>query len=233
MEYLLVSQVSKTKKMKFIVKYLLKFCLLLHTYLYKIITILSIKHEDGIHPKHDLLKYKEWFLNILNKNDVVLDIGSNTGNMPLLFSKKCKKVYGIEIEKIHHETAVKRTKNIKNIKLFNSDATKFNYKSIEKISVVTLSNVLEHIEDRVSFIKSIIENVRWKTKPTLLIRVPMIDREWTVLYKKKLGIEYRLDSTHFIEYTESSFRSEIKKNNLLIKSLNIRFGEIYAICEKK
>ena len=61
----------------------------------------------------------------------------------------------------------------------------------------------------------------------------MIDREWTVLYKKEHGIEYRLDSTHFIEYTEITFREEMEKNNLYIKSLDIRFGEIYAICEKR
>ena len=219
--------------MRIIIKFLLRSSLFLHTYLYKIITILSIKHENGIHPKHDLLKYKEWFLNLLNKEDIVLDIGSNTGNMPILFSSKCKKVYGIEIEKIHHDIAINRVKNIKNIILFNADATTFNYSDIDKISVVTLSNVLEHIDQRVSFLKSIIDNVRWKENPILLIRVPMIDREWTVLYKKRLGIEYRLDSTHFIEYTEKSFRDEMKKNNLYIKSLEIRFGEIYAICEKK
>ena len=130
--------------MKSLYKYLLKTSLFIHTYLYKVITILSIKYENGIHPKHDLLKYKEWFLNLLNNEDVVLDIGSNTGNMPILFSKKCKKIYGIEIEKIHHNIAIERTKNIENIELFNSDATTFDYKNIDKISVVTLSNVLTY-----------------------------------------------------------------------------------------
>ena len=219
--------------MKLIIKFFLKLTLLLHTYLYKIITLLAIRYENGIHPKHGILKYKEWFLNLINKDDIVLDIGSNTGNMPILFSSKCKKVYGIEIEKSHHEIASERSKDIKNIELFNYDATKFNYDNIDKISIVTLSNVLEHIDKRVSFIKSIVENVRWENKPLLLIRVPMIDREWTVLYKKDHGIEYRLDSTHFIEYTEIIFREEMEKNNLYIKSLEIRFGEIYAICEKR
>ena len=130
--------------MKLIIKFFLKLTLLLHTYLYKIITLLAIRYENGIHPKHGILKYKEWFLNLINKDDIVLDIGS-TGNMPILFSK-CKKVYGIEIEKSHHEIASERSKDIKNIELFNYDATKFNYDNIDKISIVTLSNVLEHID---------------------------------------------------------------------------------------
>ena len=58
------------------------------------------------------------------------------------------KVYGIEIEKIHHKIALDRSKNINNIELFNYDATKFDYDKIDKISIVTQVR-LEHIDKRV------------------------------------------------------------------------------------
>jgi hypothetical protein len=57
----------------------------------------------------------------------------------------------------------------------------------------------------------------------------MLDRDWLTLYKKELGVEYRLDKGHFIEYTEQSFRDEVKEAGYKIVKLEIRFGEIYAI----
>jgi len=93
-----------------------------------------------------------------------------------------------------------------------------------KVSVIILSNVIEHIEDRVKFLKEI-----RKLAKKFLIRVPMIDRDWLTLYKKELGVEYRLDKTHFTEYTEQSFRDEVKEAGYKIVSLYIRFGEIYAV----
>ena len=59
----------------------------------------------------------------------------------------------------------------------------------------------------------------------------MIDRDWLSVYKKNIGIDYRLDPTHFTEYTLSDFQKEIKDANLELESYKIRFGEIYAICK--
>jgi hypothetical protein len=43
----------------------------------------------------------------------------------------------------------------------------------------------------------------------LLIRVPVIDRDWIVVIKKELGLEYRLENTHFTEYTFKEFLQEL------------------------
>jgi len=59
----------------------------------------------------------------------------------------------------------------------------------------------------------------------------MIDREWIAVYKKELGLEYRLDRTHFTEYTFEQFESELNEANINIVNYHIRWGEIYAICE--
>jgi cytidyltransferase-like protein len=68
-------------------------------------------------------------------------------------------------------------------------------------------------KDRVIFLKTLVKKIKWKDDKNkqLLIRVPMIDRDWITVYKRELGIEYRLDNTHFIEYTFKEFQDVISK----------------------
>ena len=61
----------------------------------------------------------------------------------------------------------------------------------------------------------------------------MINRDWISVYKKEIGIEYRLDHTHFIEYTFSGFETELNDVGIKIESYKIKFGEIYAVCSNK
>ncbi len=222
--------VKKILSNKKIAKKLEKIALNIHTYSYNLSGILAVYANNGVHPKHNILKYEEWFLNNIEENWVVLDIGCNIGMMAELLSHKAKFVYGVDIEQKHIKKADKNIDR-ENTKFICADATKLNYKDFSPIDCVTLSNVLEHIDKRIGFLKALIANIPWRDKQRFLIRVPMIDREWTAVYKKSLGLEYRLDKTHFIEYTFDQFKSELKQANIKIKSYHIRFGEIYAICE--
>ena len=56
-----------------------------------------------------------------------------------------------------------------------------------------------------------------------------INRDWITLYKKELGVEWRLDKTHYIEYTLESFKEELKKAGLNLEKYSIQFGEIWAV----
>lgn len=42
----------------------------------------------------------------------------------------------------------------------------------------------------------------------------MINRDWITLYKKELGVEWRLDPTHCTEYTLESLKEELQKAGL-------------------
>ena len=97
------------------------------------------------------------------------------------------------------------------------------YEFQDQYDYIILSNVLEHLKDRKQFLNKIkrLGNI-------LLIRVPMINRSWLPLYIKQLNLEYRLDSSHYIEYTFESFKSEIESVGLKIISYEIKFGEIWA-----
>ena len=61
----------------------------------------------------------------------------------------------------------------------------------------------------------------------------MINRSWLPLYQKQLGLEYRLDKTHYIEYSIDSFRKELDEADFKILSFSIQFGEIWAKVGKK
>ena len=214
----------------FIFLILLRFVLRMHNTCYRWAASIAIRLE-GVHPKHRLMKYKEWFLGHIQPDDVVLDVGSNIGAMPCLLAQKASFVYGIEIDSELVEQA-RRQGHPENVDFIQADATLFDYSNLQPVSVVTLSNLLEHIEDRTGFLNKILTSVNWQEDKLcrVLIRVPMIDRDWITPYKRELGVEWRLDQTHFIEYTEQNLKAELESVGLCITSLTIRFGEIYAVC---
>jgi len=209
---------------EWILNRLIKFFLRLDNFCYRKISRLAIWENNGIHPKHRIMNYHQFFIKNIGNNDEILDIGCGNGAVAYDLSKKAKSVLGIDIDKQNIESAKKHYQR-KNLSFIVGDATKYQLRN--SFDVIILSNVLEHIKNRTPFLKKI-----KKLAPTILIRVPMVNRDWLTLYKKEKGVEHRLDKTHFIEYTEESLREETKKANLKIESYSIQFGEIWAIIKK-
>ena len=203
------------------VKFFIKFFCWLHNFSYKIISVLVVRENSGIHPKHRILNYHKFFQDNISTNDFVLDIGCGNGAVAYDLAQKAKKITAIDISEKNILIA-KQKFNRENLEYIIGDATTFDFKN--KFDIIVLSNVLEHIENRIEFLKKI------KTlSPKILIRVPLLTRDWLSVYKKENGLEYRLDSTHFIEYTEENFQEEIQKAGLNIESFYVKFGELYAI----
>ncbi len=183
--------------------------------------IAGLASKNGIHPKHAIQNYYEFFLEHISKNDNVIDIGSGKGATAYRVSEKAAKVLGIDISKestIHANKTYKRS----NLSFIRGDATTYHFN--ETYDVIILSNVLEHIKDRVEFLKKIST-----LAPKILIRVPMITRDWISVYKKNEGLEYRLDYTHEIEYDNETFEKEMKSAGLTIESTHVEYGEMYAV----
>lgn len=207
--------------MKTILKILLKLALTLHSFSYKLISYLAIKYENGLHPKHRLMNYHQFFVDNISPNDTVLDIGCGNGALAYDVAKQVQRLVGVDIDEQLIEKAKKKHK-LSNLEFLCCDATRD--LGTEHFSVIILSNVLEHIEHRPEFLRNI--------KPLadkFLIRVPMIDREWVTLYKRELGMDYRLDTTHFTEFTFQSFTNELKQAGLRVESHCVQFGEIWAV----
>lgn len=198
--------------------------------LYQFEGVVARRFGEGIHPKHKHIKYHEFFTKNINRNDNILDIGSSNGELASDIAKKANPgmVYGIEIEEWHVNEAKKL--NIPNLKISLGDATKEEDLPDTKIDIITLSNVLEHIENRPELLKKLVNKYNPKK---VLIRVPSFQRDWRVPFKKELGVDYRLDDTHFIEFTNDTFSEEMSRAGLNIKSLENVWGEIWAILEPK
>ncbi|EKD25693.1 MAG: methyltransferase type 12 [uncultured bacterium] len=196
----------------------------LNTFSYKVISVLVVKENGGIHPKHRILNYHKFFLDNISVNDSVLDIGCGNGSVAYDLSKKAKRIVAVDIVEKNIKNAKEKFSN-ENLEYVLGDATNFEFG--EKFNAIVLSNVLEHIENRIDFLSKI-----KVLSPKILIRVPLLNRDWLSVYKKETGMEYRLDSTHFIEYTEESFKEEIEESGLKIEKYYIKFGELYSIIKK-
>ena len=211
--------------MKVVLKLLVKVCAVIHTVMYKIISRLVVRLEGGLHPKHRIMDYHKFFVDNISSGDSVVDIGCGNGALACDLAGKANKVLGIDINSQNIARADKCFCG-DNVKYIIEDAVKYDF--TETFDVAVLSNVLEHIADRESLLKKIQD-----LTPKILIRVPLLDRDWLVLYKKELGLEYRLDKTHEIEYTEKTFLNEMDKAGLKVDNLEVRFGEIYAVVRSK
>ncbi|MDD3607710.1 MAG: class I SAM-dependent methyltransferase [Candidatus Moranbacteria bacterium] len=203
------------------IDFFIKIFVFLHNFSYKAISMLVVKKNGGLHPKHRILNYHDFFLTNIQLDDSVLDIGCGNGAVAYDLAKKSRKITAIDISKENIEIARKKFSQ-KNLEYIIGDATNYDFKSA--FDVIILSNVLEHIKNRVDFLSKI-----KKLAPKILIRVPLLTRDWLSVYKKENGFEYRLDPTHYTEYTEEDFMEEIKRSGLSIEKYYVKFGEIYAI----
>ena len=196
----------------------------IHNFSYKIIGRLSIIAEGGIHPKHRLMNYHAFFVNNISSDDAVLDVGCGNGFLTYDIARKARHVTAIDLSPKNIEFA-KKFFNRENVNHIIGDATEFEFE--KKYDVVVLSNVLEHIDDRKSFLQKI-----RKLGDKFLVRVPVVNRDWLTYYKRELGCEYFLDSTHKIEYTMDSLREELAEAGMKIHSASMQFGEIWAVVGK-
>lgn len=203
---------------------LAKIFLELNNFFYRLSSRLASKAEKGLHPKKRLTAYHQFFINNINQGDAVLDVGFGDGSLSFDVSKKAKRVVAIDLNEKNLKIAREKY-SVPNIEYIMGDATKS--LPAENFDVIILSNVLEHIEKRVEFLEKI-KNIA----PKILIRVPLLDRDWITLYKKELGVEYRSDKTHFTEYTLVSLREELEKAGLRLLDYSIQFGEIWTIVNR-
>ena len=189
-------------------------------FLYRVISHISSKIEGNIHPKHRIMNYHQYFIENIEESSKILDIGCGIGALTYDIAKKARNVVAIDIRKDFIEIATKRF-NLSNIRYVLGDA--LNYEFNETFDYIVLSNVLEHIKNRIEFLKRIKGIAKY-----ILIRVPLINRSWLTLYKKELGVEYRLSNDHYIEYTYNSFQEEIESAGMKVLSYSIQYGEIWA-----
>lgn len=200
----------------------LRFVLGLEADLYPIEGRLSVAYDKGLHTKHRHMRYHDFFVERIAAGDRVLDIGCGPGKLAFeIASRADAKVLAVDILP-HHIERARRDFQHANISYEVADATVD--LPGEAFDVAVLSNVLEHLHERPVFLQKVVAAVRPKR---LLIRVPLFERDWRVPLKKELGLEWRLDKDHKIEYTLDEVASELGEAGLVIAHQEVHWGEVW------
>lgn len=187
----------------------------------------AIRYGQGVHSKHRHTRYADFFIAHLTPGQRVLDIGSGIGKVAYELASRAEvQVYGLEINPQSVATAQERHAH-PHIQYVVGDALGDLTGTIPPpFDVILLSNVLEHLPQR----PQLLQRLATFAKPqTVLIRVPLFERDWRVPLKQEVGIEWRLDPTHEIEYTLESFKDEMAQAGLTITHLEVRWGEIWSV----
>lgn len=229
---LMLSQSKNSNDPKTLLKELLEF----DNFLYSKISSVAVKYGNGKHPKHRVTRYHDFFVDNVGCNESVLDLGSGLGDVT--YDVACKtnaEVVGIELNGQNVIEARKRyNEKRKNLIFTHGDmktgisrAGSWRLDSSTHFDIVIMSNVLEHMSNRVNLLKNIIKII---TPKKILFRIPYFEREWMIPIKKELEVKYFLDSTHKIEYTYDEFYKEMKDADLEVDFLKANWGEIWAVC---
>lgn len=184
---------------------------------------MAIRYDNGLHVKHRLMRYHDFFVERLQPGERVLDIGCGYGAVAYsMVSQAQALVTGIDLD-THNIAMAGRRFQHPHLNFVQGDALQA--LPAGTFETIVMSNVLEHIEERVAFLKqgqASIKPQRW------LLRVPMFNRHWRVPLRQELGMYYFSDPTHYTEYTQESFEAEMNAAGLTITHLQINWGEIWA-----
>lgn len=203
----------------------LRFLLELDNRIYGLEGNASMRYGNGIHTKHRHINYHQFFIKNISPSEHILDIGCGNGFLSYDMATNVEgvKVTGVELNEANIKFARKHYQH-PNLEFIHGDALQDLLQ--KRFDVVVLSNVLEHIENRVAFLQKIINQILPKR---LLIRVPVFERDWRVPLKKELRIDYRLDATHCIEYLQEEFFDEVRQAGMKITYSEFRWGEIWVV----
>lgn len=202
----------------------LRFLFALDQKIYHLEGKLAIQYGGGLHTKHRHIRYHDFFVARIRQGERVLDVGCGNGSLTCDMAEKAgAHVVGIDIDAACIRAA-RANHAHPNITYYEGDAL-HDLPEGERFDVIVLSNVLEHLEPRVDFLRRLA--ARYQPR-AILIRVPGYERDWRVPLQDELGIDYRLDPTHEIEYTRAAFEREMAEAGLEIVELQAVWGELWA-----
>lgn len=203
----------------------LKFLLTLNNSLYEFTGKEAVRYGNGLHTKHRHIKYHDFFVENVRHGEKVLDIGCGNGFLAYDVVIHHEDVYltGIDMSESNISFAKANYSHPRLSFHLGNALTDLPGKCFD---VVILSNVLEHIEKRVEFLKDVKKVI---SPNRFLIRVPLFERDWRVPLMKELGVDYRLDKSHFIEYIYGDLEAELSQAGLSVIEKEFRWGEVWCV----
>jgi SAM-dependent methyltransferase len=195
---------------------------------YREVDLAAIAYDEGVHPKHRLTRYHDFFVERVKPGETVLDIGCGKGELAYdLVVRGGARVVGVDHDPGH--VAFARA-HFAHERLEFHDGDVLAGLPAGRFDVIVLSNVLEHLDPRVTFLRDVVAS----TGPSrLLLRVPVYERDWTIPLKAELGLPSYWDPDHEIEYNEQLFRHELAEAGLVASELVLTWGEIWAVAKPR
>ena len=184
----------------------------------------AIDYDGGVHVKHRLTAYHDFFAENLERGERVLDIGCGKGELAYDVANRA----GVDVVAIDRarwalDFARERFGHPR-VTYVQSDALA--YRDAAPFDAAILSNVLEHVGPRVELLRSLRER---SSVGRLLIRVPAIDRDWVVPLRRELGLDYFSDPEHEVEYTPELLRNELAEAGWRMGDPRLAWGEIWVV----
>lgn len=187
----------------------------------------AMAYGDNVHPKHRLMRYHDFFVDRIATGSRVLDIGCGYGAVARSIATRVPNstVVGVELDQGRLSQA--RAGDVPaNLSFVEADARR--NLPPGPWDVVVLSNILEHIEDRVGFLR----DIRLQATPQkILVRVPLFERDWKLPLRRELGVGYFSDAEHFIEHRLDELRDELLAAGLMPIETIALWGEIWTECK--
>jgi SAM-dependent methyltransferase len=183
----------------------------------------AIEYDQGVHAKHRLTRYHDFFAERIDEGERVLDVGCGKGELAYDIAERSKaQVVAIDASPWMLEFARERSSH-PNVTFVQADAV--DYTPDEPVDVAILSNVLEHIEPRVELLRSLRERAGARR---LLIRVPALERDWTVPLRQEVGLPHFSDPEHKLEYDTQLLRDELAEAGWEMGEPQLNWGEIWV-----
>lgn len=183
----------------------------------------AIDYDKGVHAKHRLTRYHDFFVDRIGRGERVLDVGCGKGELAYDIAERTgATVIAIDASPWMLEIARERFSHPL-VTYVQADAVEFT--PDEAVDVAVLSNVLEHITPRVELLRTLRERAGAQR---LLIRVPMLDRDWTVPLRRELGLPHFSDPEHKVEYDPDLLVEELAAAGWRMGEPALVWGEIWV-----
>lgn len=183
----------------------------------------AVDYGGGEHPKHRLTGYHDFFVDRVRAGERVLDVGCGIGSVARDVAERSgATVVGIDSSPWALATARSR---FAHPRVTYVQADVLAYEPDAPFDVAILSNVLEHLGPRRELLATLRER---DGVARLLVRVPSIERDWTVPLRAELGLSYFSDPDHKVEYTVDLLREELRGAGWDLGEPTLRWGEIWV-----
>jgi len=195
----------------------------LHQDAYDAVDLGAIRYDSGVHAKHRLTRYHDFFVERVRPGERVLDVGCGKGELAHDLAERAgATVVGIDVNPWSLAFA---REQMAHPQVTYVEADVWDFAPDEPFDVVVMSNVLEHVERRVELLR----RLRLTARPgRFLVRVPVLERDWVVPLRRELGLHYFSEPTHCTEYDPDGLRAELAEAGLEVCELRQVWGELWA-----